>query len=230
MKRFYKQVAAEAADGGFAIRLDDRPVRTPKRAPLALPTSALAHAVAAEWDAQGDDVDPRSMPLTGLSNAAIDHVMPDPAGFIATIAAYAETDLLCYRAEHPDSLVALQARSWDPILNWARQRYAVDFTVTSGILHKPQPFETVSRLATAIGERSPFQLAGFQPLVTISGSLVIALALADGWIDARAAFDAAHLDEIWQAENWGEDDWATRMRDDHRRDFEVAARFLALLV
>lgn len=230
MKRFYKTASAEPVDGGHAILLDGRGVKTPKRASLILPTSALAHSVVAEWDAQGDDVDPRSMPLTGLSNAAIDHVAPDPSAFIATLAAYAETDLLCYRAEGPDSLVKRQGDVWDPILDWARQRYAVEFEITSGIIHAPQPFETVARLASAIGERSEYQLAGFQPLVTISGSLVIALALAEGAIDARAAFDAAHLDELWQAENWGEDDWATKMRDDHRRDFEVAARFLALLV
>ena len=230
MKRFYKIATAEPVEGGHAILLDGRPVKTPKRAALVLPTPALAHSVVAEWDAQGDDIDPRSMPLTGLSNAAIDHVAPDPSAFVATLAGYAETDLLCYRAEDPAPLVKRQSAIWDPILGWARQRYAVEFVVTAGILHKAQPFETVARLASAIGERSDFQLAGFQPLVTISGSLVIALALADGWIDARAAFDAAHLDEMWQAENWGEDDWATRMRDDHRRDFEVAARFLALLV
>lgn len=230
MKRFYKTVATVPADNGHAITLDTRPVKTPKRAALLLPTSALAHAVAAEWGAQGDDIDPRSMPLTGLSNAAIDHVAPDPSAFVATLAGYAETDLLCYRADDPPPLVALQAAAWDPILAWARRRYAVDFVVTSGVIHKAQPLDTVARLATAIGERGDFQLAGLQPLVTISGSLIIALALADGHIDARTAFDAAHLDEIWQAEQWGEDDWATKMRHDHRRDFEAAARFLALLV
>jgi len=230
MKRFYKKAAAEPAEDGFAITLDGRPVKTPKRVSLILPTSALALSVAAEWDAQGEDIDPRSMPLTGLANAAIDHVETDRNTFAATLAGYAETDLLCYRAEGPATLAALQAERWDPILVWARERYAIDFVVTTGIIHRAQPSKTVARLTAAIGERSDFQLAGFQPLVTISGSLVIALALAEGYIDARAAFDAAHVDEMWQAEQWGEDVWATAMRDDHRRDFEAAARFLALVV
>lgn len=230
MKRFYKQVSVAPVVGGHAIRLDGRPVKTPARAELALPTSALAHAVAAEWDAQAEEIDPRRMPLTGLSNAAIDRVAPDPAAFAQGLAAYAETDLLCYRADTPAPLVARQAERWDPLLDWARGRYDVHFETVAGIIHRPQPEETVRRLAAAIAAYDAFELAALQPLVTISGSLVIALAIAEGRIDAEDAFATAHLDELWQVKQWGEDPLATEARDNRRADFKAAARLLALLV
>lgn len=234
MKRFYKTVTAEAVDeklgGGHAIRLDGRAVKTPARAELVLPTSALAHAVIAEWDAQHDDIDPRSMPLTGLANAAIDRVAPDVEAFAATLSGYAETDLLCYRAESPGELVGSQPESWDPLLDWAQQRYDVAFELAEGIIHRAQPDETIARLAAAIRGYGPFQLAALQPLVTISGSLIIALALAEGEIDVETAFATAHLDELWQVERWGEDELARQARENRRADFKAAARFLALLV
>lgn len=225
MRRFYREVAV--ADG--AVLLDGRPVRTPARAALRLPAPALAEAVAAEWRGQGDTVEPRSMPLTGLANAAIDRVAPDPAAFAAPIAAYAGTDLLCYRADAPAALVREQAEAWDPLLDWARARYDVAFAVTAGIVHVAQPAATVARLGEALAARDPFALAPMQPLVTITGSLVVALALAEGAIGAEAAFDAAHLDELFQARRWGEDELALAARAARRRDFLAAAGFLALL-
>lgn len=230
MKRFYKQVTVEPVEGGHGIRLDGRGVKTPARADLVLPTSALAHAVAAEWDAQGEEINPRAMPLTGLSNAAIDRVAPDPAAFAQTLAAYAETDLLCYRADSPVELVARQAETWDPLLDWARGCYDIHFETVAGIIHRAQPDETVERLAAAITAHGPFHLAALQPLITISGSLVIALAVAEGRIDVERALAAVHLDELWQVEQWGEDELATQQRENHRADFKAAARFLALLV
>lgn len=229
VKRFYKDVAIVAQDGAHAIQLDSRPVKTPARATLAVPGSALAESIAAEWRAQGDRIDPRAMPLTGLANAAIDRVAPDPAAFAATLAVYAETDLLCYRAESPEPLVDRQAAAWDPLLEWARRRFDVHFETVTGIMHRPQPDATVQRLAAALAAHDAFALAAFSPLVTISGSLVTALALAEGAIDADAAFDATHLDEIWQAELWGEDTLATEARTLRRQDFLAAARFLALI-
>lgn len=225
MKRFYKQVSVE--DG--AILLDGRPVRTPARAPLILPSPALADAIAAEWRAQGEEVDPRSMPLTGLANAAIDRVAPDPAAFARPLAAYAESDLLCYRADAPAELVARQAEAWDPVLDWARGRYDVHFTVTRGVIHVPQPPATVARLGEALLARDAFALATMAPLVTIGGSLVAALALAEGEVEAEHAFDITHLDELWQAERWGEDQLALEARAARRRDFMAAAQLLALL-
>jgi chaperone required for assembly of F1-ATPase len=231
MKRFYTDVTAQPeTDGaGLSIRLDDRPVRTPARAPLVVPTAPLADAIVAEWQAQGDRIDPRTMPMTGLANAAIDRVAPDPDRFTAMLAPYAETDLLCYRAVEPPALVEREAAEWDPLLAWARGRYDVAFDLASGIIHRPQPEATVRRLAAALGARSPFALAAMSPLVTIGGSLVTALALAEGRIDADAAFDATHVDEIWQAENWGEDALAAEARALRRADFAAAARFLALI-
>lgn len=225
MKRFYKQVAV--AEG--AILLDGRAVRTPARAPLAIPFPALAEAIAQEWREQGDEIDPRAMPMTGLANAAIDRVAPDPAAFARPLAAYAETDLLCYRADGPAPLVAAEQAAWDPLLTWARTRYDVHFELASGIVHVAQPSATVARLGEALLARSAFALAPLAPLVTIGGSLVTALAVVEGAITAGAAFDATHVDELWQAETWGEDALATQAREIRRRDFLAAARFSDLI-
>jgi chaperone required for assembly of F1-ATPase len=230
MKRFYDRAEAAPAEGGlYAVLLDGRPVRTPARNPLVLPTLSLAEAVAAEWNEQGDKVDPRSMPLTGLANAAIDRVAPDPDAFASSLAAYGETDLLCYRAEGPDALVRRQSDAWDPLLSWARRRFDVDFEVVEGIVHRAQPERTVEQLRRAVSSHSPFALAALAPLVTISGSLVIALALAEGAVDLDTAWAAATLDEAWQAEKWGADDLAAAALEARRREFEAARLFLSLL-
>ena len=229
MKRFYATVAAEPEGEGLSIRLDGRPVRTPARALLVLPAASLADAVAEEWRAQGPEIDPRRMPLTGLANAAIDRVAPDPAGFAATLATYAETDLLCYRAEDPPPLVARETQAWDPLLAWARARYDVAFELACGIVHRPQPEATVRRLTAALAARDAFALAAMSPLVTIGGSLVAVAVGAEGRIGAEAAFAATHLDEFWQAEQWGEDALAAQTRAARRDDFAAAARFLSLL-
>ncbi|HVQ08140.1 MAG TPA: ATP12 family protein [Allosphingosinicella sp.] len=226
MKRFYKEATVGE---GNRILLDGRPVRTPGRVPLALPNARLAEAIADEWTAQGKDIDPRAMRLTGLANAAIDRIAPDPAAFAQGLAAYGESDLLCYRADGPAALVARQIEMWEPPLAWARARYDVKFEVVAGIIHKPQPPETVARLAAALAARDPFELAGLSPLVTISGSLIVALALAEGAIGLDAAWAAAALDELWQAQNWGEDADAARALAARRADFAAAARFLSLL-
>jgi chaperone required for assembly of F1-ATPase len=229
MKRFYKEAAAVPAAGGVAIELDGRPVKTPARNALAVPTEELAGAIAAEWNGQGEPIDPRSMPLTGLANAAIDRVTPDPAAFAAILARYGESDLLCYRAEGPRPLVERQAEQWDPLLAWARQRYDIDFEVVEGVMHRPQAALTVERLGCAAAARDPFRLAALSPLVTVSGSLVIALALAEGAIGLERAWEAAQLDEAWQAEQWGADPLAEAALAERRQDFEAAYRFLTLL-
>ena len=226
MKRFYKEVAV--ADHR-SIRLDGRPARTPARAELILPTAALADAVAAEWRAQEGEIDPRSMRLTGLGNAAIDRIAPDLAGFLRPLAAYAESDLLCYRADAPPELVAHQAEVWDPLLDWASRRFDVHFTVTSGILHAPQPRATIVRLSQALAAYGAFHLAALAPIVTIGGSLVAALALAEKEVDPDWAFDLTHLDELWQARRWGEDRLALAARASRKSDFMAAAQLLELL-
>ncbi|MEA3061989.1 MAG: hypothetical protein QOJ94_1770 [Sphingomonadales bacterium] len=229
MKRFYKAVNVAPGPGGVAILLDGKPVKTPARAPLAVPGERLAEAIAAEWQGQGEAVDPRSMPLTGLANAAIDRVAPDRDAFARSLARYAEADLLCYRAEAPQALVRRQAEAWDPLLAWARRRFDVDFEVTAGVMHRPQPPRTVERLAELVLERGPFELAGLAPLVTVSGSLMIALALAEGAAPLEEAWSAATLDEAWQAEHWGDDPLAAAAHDERRRDFDAGFLFLSLL-
>lgn len=225
MKRFWKHARAEA--GG--VLLDGKPVRSPNRTPLALPTPALAEAIAAEWNAVGEELDPRALRLTGLANAAIDIVTPDPAAFAAGLARYAETDLLAYRAETPAPLVARQAAEWDPLLDWARRRYDVHIDVATGIGHRPQPDLTVARLRDAITTRGPFELAALSPIVTIAGSLIVGLALVERAFDADTLWAAAHLDELWQEEQWGEDRFATQARAVRRAEWDAAVLFLDLL-
>jgi chaperone required for assembly of F1-ATPase len=226
MRRFYK---AARLGPDRSILLDDRPVRTPRRAPLMLPTGALAQAVVAEWANQAETIDPQSMPCTGLANAAIDHVSPDPARFAASLSSFGETELLCYRAADPPPLVARQEAVWTPLLDWARQRYDVSFHLVEGIMHQPQPAATLARLGRVVAELDAFRLAAMSPLVTISGSLVIALAVFEGHVEPEPAFDAAHLDELWQVEQWGEDHFALETRAHHRNEFMAASRFLRLL-
>lgn len=229
MKRFYKQATVSPEAGGVAILLDGRPVRTPARAALRVPTEELAEAIAGEWNAQGERIEPQLMPLTGLANAAIDRVAPDPAAFSRGLAQYGESDLLCYRAEGPRSLVERQCGTWDPLLGWARTRFGIEIEITAGIMHRAQPSRSVEQLGRAVAARGAFQLAGLAPLVTIAGSLIIALALAEGAIGLEAAWDAAMLDEAWQAEQWGADPLAAAALESRRREFEAGYRFLTLL-
>lgn len=228
MKRFYKEATAVETEGGWGIALDGRPVRTPARALLMLPNAALAQAVAQEWGSQGDEIDPAAMTMTGIANAAIDHVMPDPAAFAAPIAAYGESDLLCYRADAPEPLVSRQAEQWQPLLDWAEARYGVAFRVTSGIVHVAQPPKTVARLAEAVNALGPFLLAPISPLVSMSGSLVIGLAAVERAFPLAQLWQAAELDEIWQAELWGDDDQALVRRAQRHEEFMMLARFAEL--
>lgn len=226
MKRFY--TSASVGDDN-RILLDGRPVKTPGRVDLAPPNIALAEAIAAEWNAQGPTIDPQSMPLTGLTNAAIDRVAPDKDAFALGLAIYGESDLTCYRADRPAPLAARQAAHWDPVLAWARRRYDIDFIVAEGVIHAPQPAQTIDLLTQAVLARDAFQLAGLSPLVTVSGSLLIGLALADAAIDLDTAWAAATVDEAWQAEHWGEDDEAAKALANRRADFAAGHLFLTLL-
>lgn len=229
MKRFWDDAAAVEEGGGWGIRLDGKPLRTPARDPLVVPTRALAQAIAEEWNAAGETVDPRVMPLTGLANAAIDQVAPDSEGFAAGLARYGESDLACYRAGHPRGLVERQEKSWDELLAWGRRRFDVDFCTTAGVVHVEQPEATVARLAHAVAALDPFQLAALSPLVTIGGSLVAALAVMDGAITPESAWHAVTIDEQWQREQWGKDAEAEARLEARRRDFFAAARFVELL-
>lgn len=229
MKRFWTEVTAAPDASGWSLELDGKPLRTPARKPLVLPTEALAQAIAGEWNDAAETINPRDMPLTGLANAAIDRVVPDPEAFAVGLAKYGESDLACYRAETPRALVERQENSWDELLGWARRRLDVDFCTTSGIVHVPQPETTVRRLVHAVGSLDPFRLAGLSPLVTIGGSLVAALAVAEKQLSPEQAWDAVTIDEQWQAEQWGADAEAEATLESRRNAFLAAAKFLELL-
>ena len=229
MKRFWKEVSVAREGAGWTIRLDDRPVKTPARAPFAIPTNALAEAIAEEWRSVGQKVDPRAMPLTGFANAAIGRIATGHQSFARDIARYAEADLACYRAEGPAALVARQELQWDRLLGWARRRYDVDFAVTSGLVHVDQPAATIDRLTHAVAALDPFRLAALQLLVTIGGSLVVALAVQEKAISPGEAWESVSVDDRWQLEQWGADAEAEAALENRRRDFLAAARFLDLL-
>ena len=229
MKRVWKQADAVERDCGWGVELDGKPLRTPARDLLTVPTKALAEAIASEWNEVGDKIDPGTLPLTGLANAAVDRVAPDKEAFAKGVARYAEADLACYRAEGPSALVDRQTESWDALIGWGRRRFDVDFRTTRGIVHVDQPAATVDRLSHAVAALDPFRLAGLSPLVTISGSLLAALGVLEGTLMPDQAWDAVTVDDRWQLEQWGSDAEAEAAIDNRRRDFMAAARFLELL-
>lgn len=229
MKKFWKIAAASSLEDGFTVTLDGRPVRTPARNPLILPNEAMAAAVAAEWDGQGEEVNPAAMPITGLANATIDLASPNPAEFAAPIAEYAVSDLLCYRDARDPVLQAEQAAAWNPILNWAEQHFGVEFVITKGVLPVDQPEATIAALQAATMALPANQLAALAPLVTISGSLVSALAIIHEAFDAEQIWQAVALDDLYQEKRWGEDAEAKKMLNQRHTDWQNAVRYLALL-
>ena len=229
MKRFWKEVAVIAEDGGWGIALDGRPVRTPQRAPLAVASFPLAEAIAAEWRDVGETIDPAAMPMTGLTNAAIDLAAPDPAAFAVPVAAYAESDLFCYRDARDAVLQAEQAAAWNPLLAWAEAHYGVEFALTQGVLPINQPEATVAVLRDAVLAQDHWRITALTPLVTIGGSLVAGLALLERAFDADALWEAVSLDELYQERRWGADSEAQKARAANKRDWDNAARFLGLL-
>lgn len=229
MKRFWKEAEIVPSGEGWGIALDGRPVKTPGRADLAVTSEVLARAIAAEWNEVDEKIDPSAMPMTGLANAAIDRVGPAKADFAAGLARYGETEMCCYRAIEPDELVARQVESWDPLLDWARDRYGIDFVTTGGVMHVEQPVETLVALSKALAIEDAFHLAGLSPLITAGGSLLAALAVRHGHLAPELAWTLTQIDEDWQAEQWGADAEATAAAENRRRDFLNGARFLSLL-
>ncbi len=225
-RRFYDSASAGPADGGFAVLLDGKPVRTPAGAPLILPDELLAEALAGEWNAQGDQVDPASMPLTQLASTAIDRVLPDPGPVARELARYAETDMLCYRADEPPELAAAQQTRWQPLLDWALDAHGIGLAVTTGVMPVVQPEEALSRAGTVLAACGGWRLAGLGLAIPALGSLVLGLALAEGRLEAEDAYDLSLLDENHQAEAWGEDPDAVRRRNALRRDIIAAGLFL----
>lgn len=229
MKRFYKEASAAPAEGGFVIRLDGRPVRTPKKAELVLPTAALADAIAGEWSAQGERIVPASMPLCRLANTAIDWVRPERERISALLAGYGETDVVCYLAPEPEELAARQAAAWRPLLDWATRRYDARLRITRALQPALQDPAALTALRRALEGYDDMALMSVHDLVTISGSLVIGLALAEGAIDLERAWAAALAEELFQAERWGEDEEAASRRARLKSELGAALRFLDLL-
>ena len=227
-KRFWSGAAVEPDGAGWGIRLDGRPVKTPAKAPLIVPTEPMAQAIAAEWDAQQGEVRPETMPLTRAANSAIDKVTPQFDAVAAMLADYGGTDLLCYRAEAPEPLIARQSAAWDPLLDWAAVELGAPLTVATGILPVAQPPDSLARLTQAVQSHDPFRLTALHDLVAISGSLVIGLAIARGRLDAAAGWEVSRIDETWQTEQWGDDDEAAAAAALKRQAMQDAARFLWL--
>lgn len=226
MRRFYDTVAVSKVGGGFEVLLGGRPLRTPGRLPLRLPTKTLAEAVSREWAEQGAEIDISVMRLTGLANSAIDRVAVDRDAVLAEIVRYGETDLVCYRAAAPGELRRLQDRSWGPLVEWMRDRHGIELNVTDKILPAPQPDLGPAR--QSLSRYGDFSLSALHTITSICGSLVVALGLAEGRLDSREAWDLSQLDDSWQMERWGADPDAVARRDGHRAEMEAAAAFLAM--
>ena len=231
MKRFYTSAEPQLRDDGHGVALDGRPIRTPGNRPLVVPSAALAEAIAAEWREQPADKDirPLEMKLMRLAATGLDRVPPQRAKVIDDTAKYAGSDLLCYRASEPDDLVLRQHRTWQPVLEWATERFGVTMHVQNGLMHRPQPPATLERYRAEVARYSNFGLSGLFNLTAALGSLVLALAVAERRVASEAAYEAAEIDALYQVERWGEDREAAQRRAGLRADILAAARFIDLL-
>ncbi len=228
-KRFYKQVTTSGAPPAVAVLLDERAIKTPKKADLAAPTRALADAVAGEWHEQDEHIDPARMPLTRLCNTAIDRVSGDQARIVGEIVEFAGSDLICYRADQPEGLVARQNEAWDPLLAFAGDLLGGRFETVSGVMHHAQPAATLKAMEGLLAGENVFTLTALHNITTLTGSSIIALAVARGHLSGDAAWAAAHIDEDWQIERWGEDAEAAARRAGNRGEFDAALKLLELL-
>jgi chaperone required for assembly of F1-ATPase len=229
-KRFYKAVSVDAGEGGaWRVTLDGKPIRTPAKSVFAVPSRALAEAIAAEWAAQAERIDPAAMPLTRLANSALDGVRGREAAVRADIAKYAGSDLVCYRIAEPERLARLQAEAWDWVLAWADEALGVRFKVAQGIMPVAQPASAPAAIARALEACDAFSLAAIHVMTTLTGSALLALAHARGRLAAEAAWAAAHVDEDFQIRQWGEDAEAMARRQHRWIDMQAASRMLALL-
>lgn len=227
-RRFWDGCSVSEETEGFAVRLDQRILKTPAKATLLLPTRDLAAAVAAEWAAQKDVVDPQTMPMTRTANSAIDRVAPQLSEVADMLAAYGDSDLLCYRADSPQELVARQAAQWDPPLDWAADTLGARLEPRTGVIHAAQPPEAVACLARHVHEMTAFQIAAFHDLVALSGSLVLGFAAVREWRDLDTIWQISRLDELWQEEQWGPDSEAQLAADIKKAAFLHAGAFFAM--
>ncbi|MEM9911869.1 MAG: ATP12 family protein [Pseudomonadota bacterium] len=224
-KRFWKEATVVPYADAFAVRLDDRPVRTPAKNELVVPTQALARAIAEEWDAQEAVVRPQNMPMTRAANAAIDKVGPQHSEVASLLAAYGDADLICYRADAPDSLVSRQSEAWDPLLEWINRLFDIQLCVITGVMHVPQKPEHLDRLSARVHELDKYTLTAFHDLVGLSGSLAIGFAALEGWKSTAKLWSLSRVDEVWQQELWGEDEEAIATAAFKEKEFGDAMRF-----
>ncbi len=229
-KRFWTNSTVVEAEGGHTVELDGRRVKTPAKAALILPTHAMAQSVAAEWEAQEKEVDPATMPFTRSANAAIDKVRIQHGEVADMLADYGDSDLLCYRATHPQELQMRQATEWDPALDWAAEHLSARLIPVAGVLHKPQSPEALQHLRARVHDMDAFQLAAFHDLVSLSGSLVLGFAAALNWRNPDEIWRISRLDEDWQIERWGHDDEAHAASEVKKAAFLHAKRFFDLSV
>jgi chaperone required for assembly of F1-ATPase len=228
VNRFYKDVTIAPEGEGYAVKLDGRTLKTPGKSTLVLPAAALADAVAEEWRAQGETIEPETMPLTRSANSAVDTVSVNRAVVTDELLRYGGGDLLCYRAADDATLAERQRLVWDPILAWLAERYGAKLALTEGVIHLQQPGDAILALGRALGAMNAYVLTGVHVATTLSGSLTLALAMADAQLTAEQAFDAAHLDERYQAERWGQDAEAEKRLLTLRQELEAAGRFMSL--
>lgn len=224
-RRFYTSATVGAVGLGFSVLLDGKPVRTPARRVLEMPTRALAAAVAAEWQQQGEEIEPGRLPLTRLVNSVIDTVASAPQPVAAAVKKYLATDLLCYRAEGPQSLVDRQAEHWDPILDWARSALGARFVLSQGVSFVAQPERSLANAGAAI-PTDPWRLAAVHLMTTLTGSALLALAVVQGRLDVEGAWRAALVDEDWNMQQWGRDELALEGRAVRHGDMQAAATLL----
>jgi chaperone required for assembly of F1-ATPase len=229
-KRFYSKVTIAASPEGFEVHLDGKPVRTPAKAILSLPTEASAQLVAGEFAAQRENIDPVSMPVTRLVNTAIDGVAQDPQAVLEDVLRFSSSDLLCYRADGPDKLVERQAKAWDPVIDWADSALGARFVLAEGIMHVEQPREAIGAIGIHLKMRDdPLRLAAIHLMTSLTGSALLALAVEAGERDVETAWAAAHVDEDWNIEHWGEDFEAAQRRKLRKADMLAAANLLSAL-
>jgi chaperone required for assembly of F1-ATPase len=229
VRRFYRKAEPVQRAGGHGITLDGKPIKTPGKRDLVVPNEALAAAIAEEWNAQEGEVRAVTMPLTRLATTTVDRVATQRDAIIRQTASYAETDLVCYRAAHPPALAARQQAVWQPLIDWAVLRYDAPLVITSGVIPKSQPAASLRALAAAVAEQDDFALTALHVATAACGSLIVALALLEGQLDARQAFAASQLDESFQIEAWGEDTEQAERRRALAADIRAAALLISLL-
>jgi chaperone required for assembly of F1-ATPase len=229
-RRFYKSVGVEPSASGFSVLLDGKSVRTPARKLLELPSEAAAQVIAGEFDAQKDEINPATMPATKLANTVIDGIMPDPQPILEDIVRFAASDLLCYRAQSPQDLVDEQASHWDPVIDWYRDTHGANFILAEGVMHVAQPREAMAVFASlASRHQDPFKLGCLHMMATLTGSAMLSIAVAEGFMTVEEAFAASNVDEDWNTRHWGEDAEAVQRRENRWREMEAAGRLFRAL-